>query len=146
LDIYVKNKDLLKALLKYRETKSKKDYNILGTMFLKIAQRILYMPNFVNYSEDIKENAISDACFYMCKYMKNFDETKQKYPNPFSYFSEIARQAMVLNINKFHKKEERQLSLDFIDNFNENGVGDNSTQYKVNSEIFESESKLLEGF
>lgn len=143
---YVTNKELLETLLEYRKTKSNKTYNKLGKMFLEIATNHLYKPNFVNYSDDIKDNAISDACFFMCKYKDNFDENRSKYPNPFSYFSQIAKFAMIQNINKFHKKDDKELSLEFIDNFNENGVGRDEYDYKVDSQVFEEITKLIEGF
>lgn len=142
---YTKNKDLLELLLEYRKTKSRKLYNELGKAFLEIAKRHLYRPQFVNYSKDIKEDAVSDAVYYMVKYMDRFDENRSLYPNPFAYFTTIANMAMVQNINKFHKKEETTLSLDFIDNFNENGVGTDVADYKINMDYFNDLSRLNEG-
>jgi hypothetical protein len=132
---YVNNKQFLALILEYRETESIKIFNKLGRIFLEICDRVHYKPNFVNYSNDVKEDATSDACYYMTKYLPSFDEKKYEYPNPFAYFTQIAIQAMVQNINKLHKKEENTLSLDFIDNFNENGVGTSSESYRIDSQI-----------
>jgi glutamine amidotransferase-like uncharacterized protein len=145
---YVNNKEFLALILEYRNTKSLKSYNKLGGIFLEICTRTYYKPNFVNYSSDIKEDATSDGCFAMTKALQldKFDETRGgEYPNPFAYFTQIAHFAMIQNINKLHIREDRTLSLDFIDNFNENGIGTENENYKVDSQIMVEMSRLFEG-
>jgi len=144
---YVKNTDFLSLILDYRNTKSIKSYNKLGKIFLEICTRTYFKPNFVNYSDDIKEDATSDGCFAMTKALQldKFDETRGDYPNPFAYFTQIAHFSMIQNINKLHKREDNTLSLDFIDNFNENGIGTDNENYKVDSQIMVEMTRLFEG-
>ena len=58
---YIKNKTFLKLLTEYKKTKNKKIYNEIGKCFLLIATNLLNKPKFINYSEDRKNEMISDA-------------------------------------------------------------------------------------
>ena len=69
-------------------------------MVAKIARRLAYAPNFINYS--FREEFIGDAIIKMMQALKNkkFDPEKG---NPFSYFTKIAFNAFRNRI----KKEKR---------------------------------------
>jgi len=109
---YVNNKELLAALIEYREqvaVAAAKDLpkprisNYLGSCFLKIATHLSYKPNFVNYM--FREDMISDGIENCVQYIHNFDPNKSK--NPFAYFTQIIHYAFLRRI----QREKRQLDI-----------------------------------
>jgi DNA-directed RNA polymerase specialized sigma24 family protein len=78
----------------------KKITNELGDMVLKIASRLAYAPNFINYS--YRSDMIGDAILKMIAALKNQKFDPQK-GNPFSYMSKIAFNAFCNRI----KREKR---------------------------------------
>ena len=109
---YVNNKQLLEALLVYREkvADAKKNdlpkpriTNYLGECFLKIATHLSYKPNFVNYM--FREDMISDGIENCVQYIHNFDPEKSR--NPFAYFTQIIHYAFLRRI----QKEKKQLEI-----------------------------------
>ena len=109
---YVNNKELLQALIVYREKVAdakEKDLpkpritNYLGECFLKIATHLSYKPNFVNYM--FREDMISDGIENCVQYIHNFDPEKSK--NPFAYFTQIIHYAFLRRI----QKEKKQLEI-----------------------------------
>jgi hypothetical protein len=123
---YVNNKDLLEALIVYREkveldflsknsrrpTKEDRSKhwqgkppipNYLGDCFLKIATHLSYKPNFVNYM--FREDMISDGIENCVQYIHNFDP--EKSTNPFAYFTQIIHYAFLRRI----QKEKKQLEI-----------------------------------
>jgi hypothetical protein len=109
---YVNNKELLEALIIYRESVARaKDKglskprisNYLGECFLKIATHLSYKPNFVNYM--FREDMISDGIENCVQYIHNFDPEKSK--NPFAYFTQIIHYAFLRRI----QKEKKQLDI-----------------------------------
>ena len=123
---YVNNRELLEALIVYREKVEKDFYsrnsrkptredrgkhwegkppipNYLGECFLKIATHLSYKPNFVNYM--FREDMISDGIENCVQYIHNFDPEKSS--NPFSYFTQIIHYAFIRRITK----EKRQLEI-----------------------------------
>jgi len=138
---YVNNDDFYLLIKEYRRTKSKKNYEQIGKIFLEIVNHLLYSPRFINYDDNIKTNIVSDACWFMVKYMDNFDS--EQYSNPFSYFTTCAWNAVLANINKFHKTHRTTISLNSMDNLNETdsvNVDYNET-YKVDEDFVENEIK-----
>ena len=98
---YVNNKELLQALIVYREKVAdakEKDLpkpritNYLGECFLKIATHLSYKPNFVNYM--FRDDMISDGIENCVQYIHNFDPEKSR--NPFAYFTQIIHYACLL--------------------------------------------------
>ena len=92
---YVNNKELLEALIVYREkvaiAKEKelpkpRITNYLGSCFLKIATHLSYKPNFVNYM--FRDDMISDGIENCVQYIHNFDPEKSR--NPFAYFTPVS--------------------------------------------------------
>ena len=109
---YVNNKELLEALIVYREKVAiakEKDLpkpritNYLGSCFLKIATHLSYKPNFVNYM--FREDMISDGIENCVQYIHNFDPEKSR--NPFAYFTQIIHYAFLRRI----QKEKKQLDI-----------------------------------
>ena len=109
---YVNNKELLQALIVYREKVAdakEKDLpkpritNYLGECFLKIATHLSYKPNFVNYM--FRDDMISDGIENCVQYIHNFDPEKSR--NPFAYFTQIIHYAFLRRI----QKEKKQLDI-----------------------------------
>ena len=109
---YVNNKQLLEALLVYREkvADAKKNdlpkpriTNYLGECFLKIATHLSYKPNFVNYM--FRDDMISDGIENCVQYIHNFNPDKSR--NPFAYFTQIIHYAFLRRI----QKEKKQLDI-----------------------------------
>ena len=109
---YVNNKELLEALIVYREKVAiakEKDLpkpritNYLGSCFLKIATHLSYKPNFVNYM--FRDDMISDGIENCVQYIHNFDPEKSR--NPFAYFTQIIHYAFLRRI----QKEKKQLEI-----------------------------------
>ena len=109
---YVNNKELLQALIVYREKvahakendlPNPRITNYLGECFLKIATHLSYKPNFVNYM--FRDDMISDGIENCVQYIHNFDPEKSK--NPFAYFTQIIHYAFLRRI----QKEKKQLDI-----------------------------------
>jgi len=109
---YVNNKQLLEALIVYREkvAHAKENdlpkpriTNYLGECFLKIATHLSYKPNFVNYM--FRDDMISDGIENCVQYIHNFDPEKSR--NPFAYFTQIIHYAFLRRI----QKEKKQLDI-----------------------------------
>ena len=109
---YVNNKELLQALIVYREKVAdakEKDLpkpritNYLGECFLKIATHLSYKPNFVNYM--FREDMIGDGIENCVQYIHNFNP--EKSTNPFAYFTQIIYYAFLRRI----QKEKKQLEI-----------------------------------
>ena len=75
----------------YDEAKSKDELppiisEYLGDCFMKIAQRLSFRPNFINYA--FKDDMISDGIENCVQYIKNFNPEKSS--NPFAYFTQLS--------------------------------------------------------
>lgn len=128
---YVNNKELLQALIVYREKleESKKNglpkprvTNYLGECFFKIATRLSYKPNFVNYM--FREDMISDGIENCVEYIHNFDPAKSS--NPFAYFTQIIHYAFLRRIQKEKKQLEIKAKIIERTGFDEVMMVDNS--------------------
>ena len=111
---YVDNAKFLEAMTEY-----KRDYDIalknnkelppvseyLGSVFLKIAQRLSFRPNFINYT--FKNDMISDGIENCLHYIHNFNPEKSN--NPFAYFTQIIYYAFIRRI----QKEKKQLYIKY---------------------------------
>ncbi len=111
---YVNNAEFLEAMIEY-----KREYNTalknnkelpqiseyLGSVFLKIAQRLSFRPNFINYA--FKNDMISDGIENCLHYIHNFNPEKSK--NPFAYFTQIIYYAFIRRI----QKEKKQLYIKY---------------------------------
>ena len=121
---YVNNKELLQALIVYREkvAHAKENdlpkpriTNYLGECFLKIATHLSYKPNFVNYM--FRDDMISDGIENCVQYIHNFDPEKSK--NPFAYFTQIIYYAFLRRISQEKKQLEIKNKILEKSNFDE---------------------------
>ena len=128
---YVNNKELLEALIVYREKVAiakEKDLpkpritNYLGSCFLKIATHLSYKPNFVNYM--FRDDMISDGIENCIQYILNFDPEKSK--NPFAYFTQIIYYAFLRRIQK--EKKQLEIKNKILEKSGYNEVFDDSNQ------------------
>lgn len=108
---YVNNQDFLEALTVYKQKCIKAEQegkrkpiipSYIGECFLKIATRLSYKPNFVNYT--YRDDMISDGIENCVQYINNFDVEKSK--NPFAYFTQIIYYAFLRRIQKENKQQE----------------------------------------
>ena len=111
---YVDNQRFLLEMTEYQNERMKaKDEGIelppcpdyIGECFLKIAQRLSFRPNFINYA--FREDMISDGIENCVQYMNNFNPEKSK--NPFAYFTQIIYYAFIRRI----QKEKKQLYIKY---------------------------------
>ena len=109
---YVNNKEVLAALIRYREDVEIAQIRDLpkpvipryiGECFLKIATHLSFKPNFVNYM--FKDDMVCDGIENCVQYIHNFDPAKSK--NPFAYFTQIIHYAFLRRI----QKEKKQLEI-----------------------------------
>lgn len=111
---YVDNEKFLKEMVIYKrefdEAKAKDELppmisEYLGDCFMKIAQRLSFRPNFINYA--FKDDMISDGIENCVQYIKNFNPEKSS--NPFAYFTQIIYYAFIRRI----QKEKKQLYIKY---------------------------------
>ena len=105
---YVDNALFLEAMIEYKKQwQTSKDNEeelpiiseYLGSVFLKIAQRLSFRPNFINYA--FKNDMISDGIENCLHYIHNFNPDKSS--NPFAYFTQIIYYAFIRRIQKEKK-------------------------------------------
>jgi hypothetical protein len=118
---YINNEEFHRLLVEYKKTEDKKLYEKIGSYFIKISTNLLNSPNFINYTQDRKDDMISDSCYYMTLYFRNFDLDKT---NAFAYFSQIASNSFKQNINKTNANSDIFISLDSIQNMSRENVND----------------------
>ena len=123
---YVDNQKFLEEMIVYKgkckDAKSREEpepqiSEYVGECFMKIAQRLSFRPNFINYA--FREDMISDGIENCVQYIRNFDPEKSK--NPFAYFTQIIYFAFIRRI----QKEKKQLYIKYktMDTFG--ALGDN---------------------
>lgn len=110
--------------------------NELAEMVSKIAHKLSYAPNFINYS--YREEMVGDGIIRMFKALMSKKYNHSKGNNPFSYFTRIAFNAFRNRIKKekhIHETHERYQSeyLAFSENYN-NMMKNNRTKMYKNSQ------------
>ena len=110
---YVNNAEFQQHLVHYFAHKDRASNEKIGKIFMTIAQRILHKPCFINYTPDRKDDMISDATYFMVKYMNSYDPARG---NPFAFFSQIAFNGFRQNINKVKKRSAIFVPLTYLDN------------------------------
>jgi len=137
---FINNKDLLDALIQYRERlKYCEDNNkpkpqvtdYIGQSILLICNNLAKRPNFSGYS--YKEDMISDAIIFCLRAVDNFDSTRTN--NPFGYFTQVAWNAFLQRIQK-EKKENYVKHKNFENSFLMNDLWDNSENMHLSSNDF----------
>jgi hypothetical protein len=109
-------------------TKSlKKVKEEIATMFSLIIDGVLTLPEFNNTQLNkftmLKSDMKSDALWTTYNYIDRYD-TRRK--NPFSYFTEMAKNACRQKKDEFLTNQQRYPSLDFIENMEGEELQDNS--------------------
>ena len=121
MEHYINNKVFLEQLNDYKEKiKSAEDDgreippipDDIAISFMKIANGLGNKPNFSNYT--YKDEMISDGIENCIQYCRNFDSNKSK--NPFSYFTQIMRNAFLRRIEKEKKQSYIKNKLECIRN------------------------------
>jgi len=111
---YVDNQKFLEEMIVYKgKCKDAKNRGeptpqiseYVGECFMKIANRLSFRPNFINYA--FREDMISDGIENCVQYIRNFDPEKSK--NPFAYFTQIIFFAFIRRI----QKEKKQLYIKY---------------------------------
>ena len=111
---YVDNAKFLEEMIEYKnQWQISKDNDeelpiiseYLGSVFLKIAKRLSFRPNFINYA--FKNDMISDGIENCLHYIHNFNPDKSS--NPFAYFTQIIYYAFIRRI----QKEKKQLYIKY---------------------------------
>ena len=106
---YVDNKVFLISMVEWKEkckeaVEAEKRIppvtNYIGECFMKIAQRLSFRPNFINYA--FKDDMISDGIENCLQYASNFNPEKSS--NPFAYFTQIIYYAFIRRIQKEKKQ------------------------------------------
>ena len=106
---YIDNPAFLQALLDYKQLVSDAKEQqqptpripeYIGECFLKIANRLAFRYNFINYT--FRDEMVSDGIENCLKYVCNFDPARSV--NPFAYFTQIVFYAFVRRI-QIEKKQ-----------------------------------------
>lgn len=90
-NLYLPKSAFLAEIMKCRKTGKVSDN--LGIMFTALARKMsnIYVYKYPEDKEDCIQRAVLDCVLYWDR----FDPTKSKYPNPFSYFSQICGNALI---------------------------------------------------
>jgi len=116
---YIQPKEFDDEIIKYYNTGVMSDE--LALMVEKIANKLSFSPNFINYS--YKDDMIGDAVVKMMKALIGKKYQHDKGSNPFSYFTRIAFNSFICRIKKekhtqeTHEKYRDELLM-FADNYN----------------------------
>ena len=111
---YVDNQKFLEEMIVYKgkckDAKSRGELEpqiseYVGECFMKIAQRLSFRPNFINYA--FREDMISDGIENCVQYIHNFNPARSD--NPFAYFTQIIYYAFIRRI----EKEKKQLYIKY---------------------------------
>ncbi len=145
---YINNKQLCQEMSKYREKyfEAKKSGselpripNYIGLAIYQIANNLAKKGNFSGYTNNWKEEMISDGIENCMQYLHNFNPEKSK--NPFAYFTRIIWFAFIRRIQKEKKQQyiKYKLSLN-------NVLDDNVYEIEHNELTHEKAAVLKEMF
>jgi hypothetical protein len=116
---YVEPKEFDDEIVKYYDSDIISDN--LAQMISKIAHKLSYASNFVNYT--YREEMVGDGVVRMFKALTSKKYDREKGTNPFSYFTRIAFNAFRNRIKKekhmraVHEKYQEELLM-FSSNYN----------------------------
>lgn len=106
---YVDNAQFLQAMKDYKQSVHEAEEsgqpkpivpNYIGECLMKIATKLSYSPNFINYS--YRDDMVLDGIENCLQYIDNFDSEKSS--NPFAYFTQIVWYAFLRRIAKEKKQ------------------------------------------
>lgn len=114
---YVNNKELQEEFIKYSAMKEqwiadgKEGYppltDKIGKAILDISYRRTFSHNYIAYTNNWKEEMISDAIEICCRYAHNYNP--HKYNNPFAYITTLVTNALINRI----KTEKKQIYIKY---------------------------------
>jgi len=116
---YVNPQEFDEEIAVYYKTGNMSDN--LALMVSKIANKLSYAPNFINYT--FREEMVGDGIIRMFKALTSQKYDREKGSNPFSYFTRVAFNAFRNRIKKekhlrdTHEKYQENLLL-FSENYN----------------------------
>lgn len=109
---YVKNKDLIAELIKWRDSAEKPEDRIiseeLGKMIIAIGEKMLNRSEFRNYTKELKEDMLGMFELKLIKGLKNYNF---KFNNPFAFFTTAAWNAFLTIISKYYKQQNIKKTL-----------------------------------
>lgn len=105
-----------------RQMQLKKTKEALGSIFLKIIDGVARMPEFNNKSTDplLKDDMKSEGLWIMYNYVNRYDSRKT---NPFSYFTEMAKNAFRHSRDNYNTYQDRYKATDHLENMDKEEVG-----------------------
>lgn len=110
-------------------SKSRRVYEKIGKQFLLIATNFMNKPRYINYSDDWKDDMISEAVYDMIRYIHNYDVDlmesyldRGKTPDPFSYFSQYVRNGAMRYLSERYKDADFLVRLSFIENIDKREI------------------------
>jgi len=116
---------LTKTVNDLPELESRRDrvYNKIGKRFLKIAKNYLNKPFYINYSDDWKDDMISEAVYDMIRYIDNYnvDIMQERLdsggvPDPFAYFTTYVFNGIMRFLGDKKKDKDFLVRLPFLEN------------------------------
>ena len=116
---YLNNEDFIRLLIQFNQTSNKFVYSKIGKCFLLIAKNLLNSPRYINYTQNWKDEMLSNALYYMTKRIYSYDPTMSDKENPFNYFTTVAINAFEQTLTKQRKISDSFQSLDYIENMEE---------------------------
>lgn len=91
--------------------KNKRASDRLTQMFMEVVVRRLNCEKYKNLTYEIKQEALSFACFDFCRYWHKFNMRKRM--SPFAYFSQFANYGVCAALKK-HKRDTSYIDNDGI--------------------------------
>jgi len=107
--VYINNQELLKEVESYK--KGGRMSEELGGMILSIAKNYATIGSFAGYTWT--DDMIGEAVLTCVKYLKSFDPTRCKNPNPFAYITTICKNSFIAYIKNQHKHSKIKDTLYF---------------------------------
>jgi len=104
-------------------------FNKIGRIFLKIAINFMNKPRYINYTDDWKDDMVSEAVYDMIRYIHNYDiELMEKYlksgkiPDPFAYFTQYVRNGATRYLSERYKDGDIMVRIPFIENMDKRDI------------------------
>jgi len=124
MPIYIDKLEFHNLLKDYKETKSKRVFEKIGSYFLMIARNYINKPFYINYTHEWKDDMISEAVYDMVRYIDNYNVddmeyeyvTNKKIPDPFAYFSQYVYNGIMRYLGEKKKDKDVIVRLPFIEN------------------------------
>jgi hypothetical protein len=132
-EFYVEPKKFDEEIIKYYDSGILTDE--LADMVSKIAHKLSYASNFINYT--YREDMVGDALIRMFKALMSQKYDREKGTNPFSYFTRIAFNAFrnrikkEKHINETHLRYQEELTM----------ISENQNIYKNKKNLYGNDQK-----